>query len=335
LSIRPSILILKMKKILLLFAIIFTLTSSAFSQQDAQYSQYIFNGIYINPAYAGYKEVLNLHSYYRNQWNGIPGAPKTFSLAVDAIANEEKVGLALQVVSDKLGAQTNLSAYASYAYRLRLNEVGSSRLSFGISAGLLQLGIDGSLLNSGSTPEPQKPVGVQSTLVPDGRAGVFYANDRFFAGLSADNIIASTINVSKTLYVPQPVVHLYVTAGALFPFSERIFLKPSFLLKDDRKGPTSLDLNAFLIVNEKIWLGGSYRTAVKLYTKSNLASNLDNLNSATAMIQFFPIPALRIGYSYDFSLGPLQSISSGGAHEISIAYEFLRKRVRMSTPRVF
>ncbi|WAC40914.1 PorP/SprF family type IX secretion system membrane protein [Pedobacter sp. SL55] len=101
--------------ILLLLGITFT----SRAQQDAQYSQYMFNGIYINPAYAGYKEELNLHSFYRNQWTGIKGAPKSASLAVDAIANDGNVGLALQLASDKLGPQNTLAGYASYAYCIK------------------------------------------------------------------------------------------------------------------------------------------------------------------------------------------------------------------------
>ena len=102
-----------MKKIFLALACLLAISNSVSAQQDAQYSQYMFNGIYINPAYAGYKEVLNVYSFYRSQWTGITGAPKSMSLAVDAIANSGNVGLALQVSSDKLGAQTNLAIYVT------------------------------------------------------------------------------------------------------------------------------------------------------------------------------------------------------------------------------
>lgn len=116
-----------MKKLLTTVIVLMGLAfKPAFAQQDAQYSQYIFNGIYINPAYAGYRENLNLHAFYRNQWTGIEGSPTSMSVAVDAIANEGNVGLAFQLASDKLGAQTNLSAYGNYAYRIRMNDDGSS-----------------------------------------------------------------------------------------------------------------------------------------------------------------------------------------------------------------
>ena len=127
-----------MKRILILLTLLFC-TGALYAQQDAQQSQYMFNGIYINPAYAGYKENLNLHTYYRNQWTGITGAPRSFSVAIDASANDGNVGLAFQVASDKLGAQNSTSAYANYAYRLRLNADGSSRLAFGLGVGIVQV----------------------------------------------------------------------------------------------------------------------------------------------------------------------------------------------------
>lgn len=323
-----------MKKIVLLLSVIFLLmTRSVSAQQDAQYSQYMFNGIYINPAYAGYKEVLNVHSFYRTQWTGIQGAPRSMALAVDAIANDGNVGLALQVASDKLGAQTNLSVYGNYAYRIRMNADGSSRLALGLGAGMVNLSIDGSILNP-NTPEVGQPIGTQSTIVPDARAGVYFANDKFYAGLSADNLIAQYIDIDRYAFIPQPKPHYYLTAGALFPLNQDFQIKPSFLLKDDRGGPTSLDVNAFLLIKDVFWVGGSYRTGVKLYDKSYLQKDLTPRNSATAAIQIFPSQKIRIGYAYDFSVGPLQGYS-GGTHEISVAFSFLKQNIRMATPRFF
>ncbi len=305
----------------------------AAAQQDAQYSQYMFNGIYINPAYAGYKEVLNVHSFYRTQWTGIQGAPRSMALAVDAIANDGNVGLALQVASDKLGAQTNLSVYGNYAYRIRMNDDGSSRLALGVGAGMVNLSIDGSMLNP-NRPEVGQPIGTESTIVPDARAGVYFSNDKFYAGLSADNLISQYIDIDRYAFIPQPKPHYYLTAGALLPINQDFQVKPSLLIKDDRGGPTSLDVNAFLMIKDLIWLGGSYRTGIKLYDKSYLQRDLSPLNSATAAIQIFPSQKLRIGYAYDFSVGPLQGYS-GGTHEISIAFSFIKPNVRMSTPRFF
>ena len=308
-------------------------TRALYAQQDAQQSQYMFNGIYINPAYAGYKENLNFHSYFRSQWTGIEGAPKSMSLAVDAIANNGNVGLALQISNDRLGAQTNLSAYANYAYRLRMNNEGTSRLAFGLGLGAMQLGITGALLNP-NDPEPNLVTGMQSTIVPDGRVGVFYSDDKYYAGVSADNLISQFINVRNRGYIAQPKPHYYLTGGALFPLSEDVLIKPSILLKDDAGGPTSLDLNAFIMFGQRLWVGGSYRTGVKLYNKSYLQTDLSNLNSFVAAMELFPLENLRVGYAYDISIGPLKGYSSG-THEISIGFYIKTQKTRMLTPRFF
>lgn len=306
---------------------------TALAQQSAQYSQYMFNGIYINPAYAGYKEQLHVHGFYRNQWTGIEGAPESMSLAVDAIANEGNVGLAFQLASDKLGAQSNLSAYLDYAYRLRTSEDGSSRLAFGLGIGLVQLGLDGSMLNP-NTPEPEQPTGMMRNILPDARAGVFYSNNRWYAGFSVENLISAHVKMQDHQYIPQPEHHYYLTAGVLLPVSQHVQLKPSFLLKDDRGGPTSLDLNAFVLLAERLWVGGSYRTAVDIFDKSHLQNNLYKSNSLVFMAEVFATPSLHIGYAYDYSLEPLQGLS-GGTHEISLGYYFKLKDTRMLNPRYF
>ncbi len=322
-----------MKRILQIISCLVLMSTLAKGQQDGQFSQYMFNGIYINPAYAGYKEQLNLHAFYRDQWTGIQGSPKTMSLAVDAIANDGNVGLALQISSDRLGAQRNESVYANYAYRIRMNAEGTSRLALGLGIGAVQLGIDGTLLNP-NDPEIYQPVGTQSTIMPDARVGVYYSSDRFFAGISADNLILQYMDMDKYTYIPQPKTHIYLTAGMLLPLNQGMLLKPSFLIKDDRGGPTTMDVSTFLIFDEKLWLGGSYRTGVKLYNKDYLQKDLSNLNSVVAAMQIFPSRNLRIGYAYDFSIGKLQG-HSGGTHELSIGYFFNRKNTRMLTPRYF
>jgi type IX secretion system PorP/SprF family membrane protein len=322
-----------MKKILLMVVVLLAGAQIVKAQQDAQFSQYMFNGIYINPAYAGYREQLNVQGFYRNQWTKMPGAPQTASLAIDAIANDNRVGLALQLSNDRLGAQRNLATYGNYAYRIPMNRDGSARLAFGLGVGFVQYGIDGSKLNP-NDPEPYLPTGIQSKIMADVRTGVYYADDKFYAGLSADNLVSQFYKIPNSSLIPQPKPHYYLTAGMLVPLSEDVQLKPSFLIKDDRAGPTSLDVNAFLLLMEKVWIGCSYRTGVKLYNKSYLQSDLSQLNSIVVSAQLFSVQNLRIGYAYDISIGPLQGYS-GSTHEISIGYFFKRRDSRMLTPRYF
>ncbi|SHN29396.1 type IX secretion system membrane protein, PorP/SprF family [Mucilaginibacter sp. OK098] len=324
---------IKMKKILLALLVVLAGVQIGKAQQDAQFSQYMFNGIYINPAYAGYREQLNVQGFYRNQWTGMPGAPQTESLAIDAIANDNRVGLALQLSNDRLGAQSNIAAYGNYAYRIQMNADGSARLAFGLGVGIVQFGIDGSKLYA-NDPEPYLPTGIQSKIMADARTGVYYADDKYYAGLSADNLVSQFYKIPNSSLIPQPKPHYYLTAGMLLPLSEDIQLKPSFLIKDDRAGPTSLDVNAFLLLKAKVWIGCSYRTGVKLYNKSYLQKGLSQANSIVVAAQIFSAQNFRIGYAYDISVGPLQGYS-GGTHEISIGYFFEKKDSRMLTPRYF
>jgi type IX secretion system PorP/SprF family membrane protein len=305
-----------MKKLWLLITI-FLAAFEAKAQQDAQYSQYIFNGLYINPAYAGYKKDLYLHSFYRSQWTGFPGAPQSFSVALDGAVHDDKVGLGVLLAADKIGAQSSLAAYGNYAYRLQVGDNENSRLSLGLGLGLVQGTLDGTKLTAVQANDAAVPTGLQSSLMPDARTGVMYSNDHWFAGLSADNLLAHMLPRDKSILVPVPMPHFYFTAGALMDIDQDTKFKPSFLIKDDRGGPTSLDLNAFVLLGEKLWLGGTYRTGIHLYAKPNLQKNLEQQNAIVGMVEFFVTDRFRVGYAYDYSTTQLGAYNYG-SHEISI-----------------
>jgi type IX secretion system PorP/SprF family membrane protein len=308
-----------------------TLTGLAgFAQQDAQYSQYIFNAVYINPAYAGYRERLNLNATYRNQWTGINGSPRSFSFAADALMPNERVGLSLVVSADQLGAQKNLSAFANYAYRFPVNEDETSKLAFGVGAGFQQFGIYGDMLDPLDAGDEFIPVGTVKELVPDVRAGVFFSTPKMYIGASATNLVGKYILDKKQLdfNFPTPQPHFFLTGGTLIPIVEyEIDFKPFFLIKDDLTGPTVLDLNAFFLFKQKIWLGAGYRTGIKLYDKPALAGNVRNTNALIGMAEVFINERLRLGYSYDHSMGGLAGYS-GSTHEISISWNFMNDRER-------
>lgn len=296
---------------------------AAYGQQDAQFSQYLFNGIYINPAYAGYRQELNLHAFYRRQWTDVPGAPETMSVALDGTTRSERVGLALQMAFDRVGAQSLLTAYGNYAYRIPVGENG--KLAFGIGAGLVQVGLDASRVDLDNPNDPVLAAGRQNMRFFDARAGVYYSTDRFFIGFSADNITAQYQRNNKPLtsYVPVPKPHYFLSAGGMLQLGEALWLKPSFLLKDDRGGPSSLDANLFLLLKELLWLGASYRTAVTLYSKPHLQRGLTRASDIVGIAEVFVRPELRIGYSYDHPLSKFRTYANG-SHEISIGYYFKR-----------
>ncbi|MGI4020507.1 MAG: PorP/SprF family type IX secretion system membrane protein [Janthinobacterium lividum] len=300
------------------------------AQQNAQFSQYIFNGLYINPASAGAKEDFYVHSFYRSQWTGVTGAPQSFSLAADGTISNEKVGLGILLAKDKIGAQSTLAAYGNYSYRLQLGQSGNQRLAFGLGAGLVQSGIDGSKLNYVQEGDNIVPIGYQSTILPDARAGVLYTTESFFAGFSADNLIAKYIKRDKSLIVPVPQPHFYLTAGTLLSLNDDAKIKPSFLLKNASGTATSLDINTFLILGDRIWVGGTYRTNLNMFAKSYTSGGFQNANAVVAQIEFFATNKLRIGYAFDYSMSSYSGFGNG-SHEISLGIYLTKKATQNFT----
>jgi type IX secretion system PorP/SprF family membrane protein len=331
---------------IILFILVSGTGLSAHAQQDIQFSQYVFNSLTINPAYAGYKEDTYLNAVYRKQWVGIPGSPQTGAVSLDGLPNWSRyqtVGLGGQLLWDKLGPQQSVSLYGSYAYRIPLDDAGERRLCLGIGFGVSQYSIDGNALIVTDDNDPTVPAGKVSSFKPDARFGVYYFTPSFYAGvsvmdlLSSNNIYKTEIVSNNTRYLTiRKTRHYYLTSGFLLPLSDNVKLKPSFMMKEDFKGPTNFDFNLFMLLGERLWIGGSYRTAAKLWNKNNLQPNLEQNDAASAIIELFVTDRLRAGYSYDFTTSGLAGQQSG-SHEISVGLVLPNRHTkeRIIGPRYF
>ncbi|WP_276134820.1 type IX secretion system membrane protein PorP/SprF [Polluticoccus soli] len=314
-----------------LIYLLLAMPSGIYAQQNIQFGQYIFNGLAVNPAYAGYKEAWYINGTYRDQWTGFIGAPKTAVVSVDgSFWERNRFGVGFQLINDRLGAQNNTGGAASFAYRIPLDEADSRRLCFGISAGIYNYRIDRNKLNP-LDPYDQELEQLKSVTNPDAGLGVYYSTPKLYAGLSALNLISRHENVLTTI---KRAPHLYLTSGMLFNVSDRVKLKPSILVKEDFKGPTNMDFNAFILFNDRIWLGGSYRTRVSFWNKDHLQPDLTYLDAWSVIIDFFVTKQLRIGYAYDYTLTEIANYEHG-SHEISIGYTFKRKEQIIISPRYF
>lgn len=302
-----------MRKILLLFLLM--VSSPLLAQQTAQYTQYIFNGLVINPAYAGSKEVLHVSGMYRVQWMGLDGAPTTQTLSVDGAVLKNKVGLGLHVLNDQLGAQGQKSAYGSAAFRVSLGP--AARLALGLAGGASETYTDGSKLRPVDSNDGHIPVDYQAYWLPDAKAGLFFNTERFFMGLSAANLIGF-----RNKFVVTPSRHYFFTTGYVFDLNDMLRFKPSILLKEDFKSPANLDLNAFLLLGDRLWLGGSYRRGVKLYNQQAYAEGLETDNAWAAIAEVYLSPRVKLGYSYDMTMTSLRKYSS---HEVSLGFYFYKK----------
>ncbi|MGM9477368.1 PorP/SprF family type IX secretion system membrane protein [Pedobacter sp. GSP4] len=318
----------RLKKLVFVLAICSAWIGS-YAQQNAQFGQYVFNGMYINPAYTGYKEELYLQAFARAQWTGIKGAPQTLSISADEAINEESLGIGAIITKDKIGAQSALNFSANFAYRIKLDRSETNILAFGLGAGLMQVGLNGSLLDPIEQGDNRIPTGNVSQIMPNIRAGVHYSNEKFFIGFSADNLLSKSLSVFTDYNLLNIKVqpHFYLSSGMALPLNDEFVFKPTFLIKDDLHGPTSLDLNAFLLIKERFWLGAVYRTSVKLYPKQNLENNLRSPAALGFIAELFVHQNLRIGYGYDYSLNKLGNYDYG-SHELSVGYYLVTKKSR-------
>ncbi|WP_157299484.1 PorP/SprF family type IX secretion system membrane protein [Chitinophaga oryziterrae] len=324
-----------MRKVILL---LFMAVGQAQAQQTVQFSQYVFNGLSVNPAYAGYKEQMYASATYRHQWTGIPGAPRTGGISVDGPTRENRVGLGVQLMADFMGPQQAYSLYGSYAYRIPLDEEGTKRLCLGLGIGVTQYSLDGKALVPRENDDPTVPTGKVNTLAPDARFGIYYYTSSFYLGVSVMDLFS--LYTEKGYFwkgynfgTIRKTQHVYLTTGCMLYLSDHLRLKPSLLVKEDFKGPTGIDINTFLQIDNLIWIGGSYRMNPRLW-KSKLPDDLQISNAASAMVEYYASEKLRIGYSYDLNINKLAGYQ-GGSHEISIGLSFPSKKSQVINPRYF
>ena len=316
---------------ILFMLVMLTSVNKTFGQQLPQFSQYIFNGLHVNPGYAGYKGEPYIQSTYRSQWINFPGAPETFTVTADFSANEGTMGFGFSLMSDNLGPARTTGGLVTYAYRIQTGR--KSWLGLGVSAGVSEYAIDGNLLDPNDFPDSEIPVGTINLFTPNLNSGLFFHNDRFYAGFSVYNMIGKKALEKEDVALAYHDFHYYLTAGYLLDLGETVKFKPSFLIKEVKGAPTNYDINAMFLFYERIWVGGSYRSNMKIWN-DNLQENLSNRNAVAAVIEIFPTDRLRIGYAYDHNLNVLQDYRNN-SHEFSIGFYMIPRKAVMRNQRWF
>ena len=288
-----------MRYLLVCISLIFVVSSS-YAQQDPQFSQNMFNRLYVNPAYAGASNAICAGMLYRNQWVDFEGAPQTGVLSIDAPVKFLRGGLGLTVLADEIGFENTLQAKLAYAFRFKVGQ--SSKLAIGADVGLLQRGLDGTFIFN-DPGDPVIPEGsVDDMLIPDVGAGIYFNSDKAYLGASASHLIEGTLEYGNA--ESDIVTHFYGMGGYSFELNPTFTLTPSFLVKSDQT-TTQADVNLLLNWNQRFWIGGSYRIE----------------DAIVGMVGFNILKDLRLGYSYDFTTSPIRDNSSG-THEITLGYCF-------------
>lgn len=316
------------------------------AQQSIQFTQYIFNSLSVNPAYAGYKEEWFAQTGLRSQWTGWSGAPKTGTISIDGTLdpNSNRHGIGLNVTGDRLGAQSATSVYFNYALRLQLDREDTQRLSFGIAGGVSQYSLDGNRLNPNQIGDGAIPDGKISSWVPDIRLGIYYYNPIWYAGVSVQDLFQDANSTSDYRFNVHSETNLYrnisgyFIAGALFELDRDLYLRPSLLLKEDFRGPTVVDVNTMLVFNNKFWIGAGYRSGLNVFDRKYnrlTASLLSVQNAVTGIAQIYITEKFRVGYSYDAMINRLSGLQNG-THEVTMGFSLGKKTSRYyKSPRFF
>lgn len=301
--------------ILVLLACLGPFASTA--QHTPLTSQYLFNGLLINPAYAGSRDALAMNLTHRQQWVGFSGAPTTHIMSVHAPLNKRKVGLGVVLYNDRIGVSSETGLMTNYAYRLRFR---NGKLALGVGGGMTMLRGDWHTVAVQNTQDISFMEPTRSALRPNFSAGAYYYSKRWFVGASVPFILLHRYDSSREGFRITDVrtdLQTMLTGGSLVDLSSDFKLKPSVLLRHREAAGLQCDLNANIIYRETIWLGFSYRSG----------------DAAVAMLEVLPTPQWRFGYAYDMGLSALRS-RHHGSHEMMIQYEF-GYRIRVRDPRYF
>ncbi|WP_420315781.1 type IX secretion system membrane protein PorP/SprF [Ekhidna sp.] len=304
-----------MSRKFLIAILIFFVAGHLNGQQQFVMTQYMFNGLVLNPAYAGTHESWSLTAMSRHQWSGIPGAPSTQTFtAHGAITgnNESSAGMILS--NDQFGAISLNNLFGVYAYRMNFDR-GRHHLSMGLQGGISLFNVD---LSRDDLIDPDDPVlnNDFNSFMANFGTGIFYNGPKIYAGLSVPFILNNRLNQSEQ-DLSRQVRHYYLTGGGIFPISHDVKYKPSFLIRYT-DGISDIDITTSFLFRDIIWFGVTYRVK----------------NSIDFIFEIQFTDNLRFGYSYGLVTSELGQ-STSGSHEIVLNYRMGRRHPRVNHPRRF
>lgn len=299
-----------MKKLLILCLMMVGL-QMANAQQQFLFTQYMFNGLALNPAYAGAHEGMSASAIWREQWVGFEGAPSTQTVSLHSPISYTPISLGGVVYRDKIGIFEENGAYLSYAYRIKFK---GNFLSFGMQANMQNLKAGYADL------QPDDPtLGNISTFKFNFGSGVFLHSKRFYVGVSVPKIVNTKIDPKSVESASELIRHYFLTGGYVWEMNPNVIFKPNFLLKAVQGAPLQFDANLNVLLKNFLWVGASYRSK----------------ESIDALIEFQVSPRMQIGYAYDFfTLTDIRGVQQG-SHELMLNYVFPLPNSKILTPRYF
>jgi type IX secretion system PorP/SprF family membrane protein len=302
-----------MKTRVLIFVLILT-ASASFAQQDAQFTQYMYNTINVNPAYAGSRGVMSIFGLHRTQWVGLEGAPVTNALSLNTPIGESNIGVGLSFINDRIGPTVENTISADVSYTVQASE--SYKLSFGVKATGNFFNLDASQLNPEEVIDPS--LVNYSKFSPNLGAGVYLHSDKSYVGVSVPNFVQTNRYDSDNVAIFKERINYYLIAGHVFDLSPDIKFKPALLTKVVTGSPLQVDVSANFMFFEKFVVGAAYRWDA----------------AVSALAGFQVTDGLYIGYGYDMETSRLRKYNSG-SHEIFLRFELFNNYNKITSPRFF
>jgi type IX secretion system PorP/SprF family membrane protein len=297
-------------------------TESAYGQQDAQYTQYMYNPLSVNPAYAGSRDVLSIVGLYRSQWVGLDGAPTTLNFSVHSPIGK-KVGIGVNVTRDEIFISDETYIDVDFTYTLNTSDKG--RLALGLKGGAHLLNIDSNKLNTGpfNNGDSETQINIDNKFSPQFGAGAYYYTDKFYLGASVPNILETehfdeSSNTNNSSATAEERVNFYLLTGYVFDVSDGLKFKPALLTKIVQGSPLQVDLSANFLIQDKLTLGAAYRWSAAL----------------SALVGFQVTDQVMIGFAYDRETTELQQYNDG-SYEIFLRFELFKRDEGMKNPRFF
>ncbi|MFV8467373.1 type IX secretion system membrane protein PorP/SprF [Flavobacterium sp. LB1P62] len=302
-----------MKTKLFSFVLMFTAIVS-FAQQDAQFTQYMYNTININPAYAGSRGALSIFALHRTQWVGLEGAPVTNAISINTPLNSNNLGLGVSIINDKIGPTHENTISADLSYTVPTSD--TFKLSFGVKATANLFDLDVTRLN----PADDDPSlhDYNNKFSPNIGAGIYWHSDKAYVGLSVPNFIETNRYDDNEVAIFKEQINYYLIAGYVFDLNNYIKFKPAILTKMVKGAPLQTDISGNFMFNDKFVVGLAYRWSAAL----------------SAMVGFQVSEGLYVGYGYDHETTNLDNYNSG-SHEIFLRYELFKNNNKITTPRFF
>lgn len=301
--------------------ILVLLSGISYAQQDSQYTQYMYNTIVVNPAYAGSRDAMSIFALHRTQWVGLDGAPVTNNFSIHTPINGSNVGLGLSVVNDRIGPSDENNIAVDFSYTIKTSE--RYKLSFGLKASANLLNVDFSKLHIYNPGDARFQDNIDNKFSPNIGAGIYLHSDNTYFGLSAPYLLETNhfdegANNNATSFVAREKTHYYFIAGHVFDLSANVQFKPSVLTKVVQGAPLQVDLSGNFLINEKFTAGLAYRWDA----------------SFSGLVGFQVSDSWFIGYAYDMDTTKLANYNSG-SHELFLRYELFNKIDRIISPRFF